>query len=155
MLPSPAQIIFMESGHCRRVKGNQQSKAMLRLSKATETRNTKNRTQYERKINFRFRNNSKAIQKRDPKPGLSSDQSQKEQMNKSHGCVRETGKGKRCHYPVRQRDKIFAQEWHSVDKIRFENERMPGNEQGTRLSQLSNRRDRARRTRQGPSWNRS
>lgn len=30
------------------------------------------------------------------------------------------------------RDKIFAQEWHSVDKIRFENERMPGNEQGTR-----------------------
>lgn len=28
------------------------------------------------------------------------------------------------------RDKIFAQEWHSVDKIRFENERMPGNEQG-------------------------
>lgn len=30
------------------------------------------------------------------------------------------------------RDKIFAQEWHSVDKIRFENERMPGNEQGMR-----------------------
>lgn len=27
------------------------------------------------------------------------------------------------------RDKIFAQEWHPVDKIRFENERMPGNEQ--------------------------
>lgn len=30
------------------------------------------------------------------------------------------------------RDKIFAQEWHSVDKIRFENERMPGNEQRQR-----------------------
>lgn len=30
------------------------------------------------------------------------------------------------------RDKIFAQEWHPVDKIRFENERMPGNEQRQR-----------------------
>lgn len=48
------------------------------------------------------------------------------------------GGGKRCHYLVRRRDKIFAQEWHSVDKIRFENERMPGNEQGTRLCRHSN-----------------
>lgn len=42
------------------------------------------------------------------------------------------------------RDKIFAQEWHSVDKIRFENERMPGNEQRQRNCR---RRERRRGTR--------
>lgn len=39
-----------------------------------------------------------------------------------------------------KRDKIFAQEWHSVDKIRFENERMPGNEQGKLWHEAGGRR---------------